>query len=250
MAVARRRRAGEHVQSRPLLYMEKIVAGHEGAVLDVTAPIEDNVRNLAKARNMHVEDMTVMILDRERHHEFHRARRIGARVYLITDGDVAGAITAAQRGTGVDLLYGIGGTPEGVIAAAALKCLGGEIQGRLHPRNDGRAASGARRRLRPRPGPPHRRPGQGRRHLLRRHGDHRRFAAPRGPLQRRRGDDRIDRHATRGRARSGPSPPSTAGRPRPKRRAAAGRATAPRTSSRRSSAWTKTRTRLRTPEPR
>ena len=86
---------------------------------------------------MEPEDITVVILDRDRHQEFiERVRRIGARVYLITDGDVAGAITAAQHGTGVDLLYGIGGTPEGVVAAAALKCLGGEIQGRLYPRND------------------------------------------------------------------------------------------------------------------
>src|SRR6185437_6312748 len=72
-----------------------------------------------------------------RHKEFiERIRAIGARVYLITDGDVAGAISAARRGTGVDLLYGIGGTPEGVVAAAALKCLGGVIQGRLHPRDE------------------------------------------------------------------------------------------------------------------
>ena len=100
-------------------------------------PIEENVRNVARARGMEPEDMTVVILDRDRHQEFiERVRRIGPRVYLITDGDVAGAITAAQRGTGVDLLYGIGGTPEGVVAAAALKCLGGEIQGRLYPRND------------------------------------------------------------------------------------------------------------------
>ncbi|WP_309383153.1 class II fructose-bisphosphatase [Paludisphaera borealis] len=134
VAVAER---GSMFNPGPCFYMEKLIAGHDGGhVLDVTAPIEDNVRNLAKARNMHVGDMTVMILDRERHHEFiERVRGMGARVHLITDGDVAGAITAARRGTGVDLLYGIGGTPEGVIAAAALKCLGGVIQGRLHPRN-------------------------------------------------------------------------------------------------------------------
>jgi fructose-1,6-bisphosphatase II len=82
-------------------------------------------------------DITVVILDRDRHKQFiEQVRGVGARVCLISDGDVAGAITAAQRGTGVDLLYGIGGTPEGVIAAAALKCLGGFIQGRLYPRND------------------------------------------------------------------------------------------------------------------
>jgi fructose-1,6-bisphosphatase II len=78
-----------------------------------------------------------MILDRPRHETVvERVRKTGARVHLLSDGDVAGAITAARRGTGVDLLYGIGGTPEGVIAAAALKCLGGAIQGRLYPRND------------------------------------------------------------------------------------------------------------------
>jgi len=79
----------------------------------------------------------VTILDRERHAEvIDRVRKLGARVQLISDGDVAGAITAAQQGTGVDLLYGIGGTPEGVVSAAALKCLGGEIQGRLWPRDE------------------------------------------------------------------------------------------------------------------
>ena len=93
-----------------------------------------------------------MILDRPRHEEIvERVRKIGARVHLLTDGDVAGAITAARRGTGVDLLYGIGGTPEGVIAAAALKCLGGAIQGRLYPRERRGTRGRARRRLRPRP---------------------------------------------------------------------------------------------------
>ncbi len=121
----------------PCFYMEKIVAGLDGGhVLDVAAPIEDNVRNLARARGMEVGDMTVMIIDRERHHDaIDRVRAIGARVRLISEGDVAGAITAARPGTGVDMLYGIGGTPEGVIAAAALKCMGGVIQGRLHPRD-------------------------------------------------------------------------------------------------------------------
>ncbi|MDG3003553.1 class II fructose-bisphosphatase [Paludisphaera mucosa] len=122
----------------PCFYMEKIAAGREGGrVLDVAAPIEENVKNVARARGMEVEDLTVVILDRERHHDaMARIRAIGARVYLITDGDVAGAIAAATPGTGIDLLYGIGGTPEAVITAAALKCLGGEIQGRLRPRTD------------------------------------------------------------------------------------------------------------------
>ncbi len=122
----------------PCVYMEKIVTGREAAsAIDITAPIEANVRNVAKAKRMSISDMTVMILDRPRHEEaIERVRKIGARVYLIPDGDVAGAIAAARRGTGVNMLYGIGGTPEGVVAAAALKCLGGVIQGRLYPRDD------------------------------------------------------------------------------------------------------------------
>ena len=122
----------------PCVYMEKVVSGPIGGkVIDITAPIEENVRNVAKARGMEVHDLTVTILDRDRHQDvIARVRKIGARVRLISDGDVAGAIVAAKAGTGVDLLYGIGGTPEGVVAAAALKCLGGEIQGRLYPRDD------------------------------------------------------------------------------------------------------------------
>jgi len=122
----------------PCFYMEKLVVGREGRdVIDLEAPIEENVRKLAKARGMDVGDLTVLTVDRERHNEvIERVRAIGARVHLIPDGDVAGAVAAASRGTGVDMLYSIGGTPEGVIAAAAIKCLGGEIQGRLRPRSD------------------------------------------------------------------------------------------------------------------
>jgi fructose-1,6-bisphosphatase II len=122
----------------PCVYMEKIVAGREAAgAIDLAAPIEDNIRNVARAKGLAIRDVTMMILDRPRHDEIvRRVRTIGARVYLLPDGDVAGAITAARRGTGVDLLYGIGGTPEGVVAAAALKCLGGAIQGRLYPRDE------------------------------------------------------------------------------------------------------------------
>src|SRR5205814_1816720 len=101
-----------------------------GKAIDIPASIEDNIRNVAKARKLQPQDITVTILDRDRHQEaIERVRKMGARVRLITDGDVAGAITAAKEGTGVDLLYGIGGTPEGVVSAAALKCIGGEIQG-------------------------------------------------------------------------------------------------------------------------
>jgi fructose-1,6-bisphosphatase II len=118
--------------------MEKIATGRDAAsAIDITASIETNIKNIARAKRMPIKEVTMMILDRPRHEDaIDRVRKMGARVYLLSDGDVAGAITAARRGTGVELLYGIGGTPEGVVAAAALKCLGGSIQGRLYPRDD------------------------------------------------------------------------------------------------------------------
>jgi fructose-1,6-bisphosphatase II len=120
------------------VYMEKVAAGAEAAdAIDITAPPEENVRLVAKAKGVRPEEIAVVILDRDRHEDMIRAcREAGARVFLIRDGDVAGAISAALPRTGIDLLLGIGGTPEGVIAAAALKCLGGAIQGKLYPRND------------------------------------------------------------------------------------------------------------------
>jgi fructose-1,6-bisphosphatase II len=121
------------------VYMEKVATGPEAAdAIDVTAPPEENVRLVAKAKGMRPEEIGVVILDRDRHEGIVAAvREVGARVFLITDGDVAGAIAAAQTSrSGIELLLGIGGTPEGVIAAAALKCVGGAIQGRLFPRND------------------------------------------------------------------------------------------------------------------
>ena len=120
------------------VYMEKVATGPEAAAaIDVTAPPEENVRRVAKAKGVRPEEIAVTILDRERHAATIAAvRAVGARVFLITDGDVAGAIAAATPGSGVDLLIGVGGTPEGVIAAAALKCLGGAIQGRLWPRSE------------------------------------------------------------------------------------------------------------------
>jgi len=121
------------------VYMEKVATGPEAAdAIDITAPPEENVRLVAKAKGVRPEEIGVVILDRDRHAEMiQRVREVGARVFLITDGDVAGAISAAtSRRSGIDLLLGIGGTPEGVVAAAALKCLGGAIQGRLSPRND------------------------------------------------------------------------------------------------------------------
>jgi len=134
VAVAQR---GAMFNPGPCVYMEKIATGRDaGGAIDIMAPIETNIKIVALAKGLTVSEVTVMILDRPRHDEIvERVRKMGARVHLLTDGDVAGAITAARRGTGVDLLYGIGGTPEGVIAAAALKCLGGTIQGRLYPRN-------------------------------------------------------------------------------------------------------------------
>jgi fructose-1,6-bisphosphatase II len=122
----------------PCVYMEKLAAGPEGAeVLDFEAPIGDNLSKLARAKGGDVSDLTVCILDRPRHQEvIEQVRQAGARIKLIPDGDVAGAIMAARLGTGVDLLVGTGGTPEAVIAACALKCLDGVMYGRLWPRDD------------------------------------------------------------------------------------------------------------------
>src|SRR6266498_2049286 len=122
----------------PCVYMEKLVVGPEAAgAVDFQAPLRDNLYALAKAKGLAVGDLTVCILDRPRHEDLVRQiREAGARIKFITDGDVAGAIMAAREGTGVDLLVGIGGTPEGVIAACALKCLDGAMFGRLWPRDD------------------------------------------------------------------------------------------------------------------
>jgi fructose-1,6-bisphosphatase II len=121
------------------VYMEKVATGAEAAgAIDITLSPAENVKRVAEAKSIRPEEISVTILDRDRHEEIIRSvRSVGARVFLITDGDVAGAIAAAStRRSGIDLLFGIGGTPEGVIAAAALKCLGGAMQGRLYPRND------------------------------------------------------------------------------------------------------------------
>jgi fructose-1,6-bisphosphatase II len=122
----------------PCVYMEKIATGPAAAdVIDLNAPVTANLEAVAKALGEKVKDVTAVILDRDRHTDIIReCRDAGARIRLIPDGDVAGAISVAWRNSGNDILFGIGGTPEGVIAAAALKCLGGSIQGRLWPRND------------------------------------------------------------------------------------------------------------------
>ena len=121
-----------------VFYMSKIVAGPEAAgAVDIDAPPAANIAAVARAKHCSPQDVTVMILDRPRHAELiSQGRDAGARIKLITDGDVAGAIMAARGGTGTDLLMGIGGTPEGIIAACAVKCLGGVIQGRLAPRDE------------------------------------------------------------------------------------------------------------------
>lgn len=122
----------------PCVYMEKIAVGPraKGAV-DINRSPTENLHAVAEALGESVRDMTAVILERDRHADLiAEVRESGARIRLITDGDVAGAIATAWPGAGVDILLGIGGTPEGVLAAAALKCMGGEIQGRLWPRND------------------------------------------------------------------------------------------------------------------
>ncbi|MGY1854845.1 class II fructose-bisphosphatase [Modestobacter sp. SYSU DS0290] len=135
MAVADR---GAMYDPSAVFYMDKIATGPAAAdVVDITAPVGENIRRVAKAKRSSVGDVTVCILDRPRHEQLvSEVRQAGARIKFITDGDVAGAIAAAREGTGVDLLMGIGGTPEGIITACALKCMGGALQGRLWPRDD------------------------------------------------------------------------------------------------------------------
>jgi len=120
------------------MYMDKIAVGPEAAGhISLDATIEENIAAVAKAKNKEIEDVVVSILDRERHEEIiQRIRATGARIRLIGDGDVAGAINTAFPHTGIDILLGSGGAPEGVLAAVALKCLGGELQGRLLPADD------------------------------------------------------------------------------------------------------------------
>ncbi|MFN8040331.1 MAG: class II fructose-bisphosphatase [Acidimicrobiales bacterium] len=122
----------------PCVYMEKIAVGPEckGAI-DIDATVAENIASVAKAKGEDVRDVTAVILERDRHDDLiAEVRATGARIRLIPDGDVAGAISTAWPDSGADILFGIGGTPEGVIAAAALKCMGGELQGKLWPRND------------------------------------------------------------------------------------------------------------------
>ncbi len=135
MAVSDR---GRMYDASACFYMDKLVTGPEAAdVVDITAPIEDNVNAVAAAKGIRVTDVTVCILDRPRHAQLmDDVRATGARIKLITDGDVAGSVLATSPDTGVDLLLGVGGTPEGIISACAVACLGGVIQGKLWPRDD------------------------------------------------------------------------------------------------------------------
>ncbi|MGB6003626.1 MAG: class II fructose-bisphosphatase [Ornithinimicrobium sp.] len=135
MAVSER---GTMYDPSAVFYMDKLVVGPECADrVDIRLPIAENVRRVARAKNRYPEDVTVIMLDRPRHEKIaQEVREAGARLRLITDGDVAGGIAACQGDSGVDMLLGIGGTPEGIITACAVKAMGGVIQGKLWPKDD------------------------------------------------------------------------------------------------------------------
>jgi len=135
MAVAER---GSMLAWQDVAYMDKIAVGPEAAgAIDINADVATNLQRVAEAKGRQVGDLTVVILDRPRHERLIAdAREAGARIKLITDGDVAGAVMAAMPGTGLDVMMGIGGAPEAVVAAAALVCIGGDMQCKLWPRND------------------------------------------------------------------------------------------------------------------
>jgi fructose-1,6-bisphosphatase II len=135
LAVAER---GAMFDPSAVFYMEKIAVGPDCAdVVDLNAGVRENLRRIAKAKRSSVSDVTVCILDRPRHQKLiEEVRAAGATIKFISDGDISGAISAARTDSDVDVLMGIGGTPEGITAACALKCLGGMIQARLWPRDD------------------------------------------------------------------------------------------------------------------
>src|SRR4029079_19060671 len=135
LAVAER---GALFDPSAVFYMEKLAVGRACAhVTDIEAGISESLRRIAKVKNSSVSDVTVCILDRPRHAELvHEVRHTGARIRFISDGDIAGAISAAREASEVDVLVGIGGTPEGIVAACALKCMGGAIQAKLWPRDN------------------------------------------------------------------------------------------------------------------
>ncbi len=125
-----------------VFYMNKIAAGPEAAeVINIEASVAENIRNVAKALHKNVEDVTVVVLDRPRHEQIIReVRALRSRIRLIPDGDVAGALMTCKAGSGIDLLLGIGGSPEAVISACAIKCVGGGMQCKIWPRNEDEAA--------------------------------------------------------------------------------------------------------------
>lgn len=129
---------GSMFDPKHVFYMEKIATGPEAAdMIDINSPVEDNIRRVARALRKRVEEVTVVILDRPRHQELiARVRASKARIRLIGDGDVAGALATCKKDSGIDMLVGIGGSPEAVISACALKCVGGSMQCKLWPRNE------------------------------------------------------------------------------------------------------------------
>ncbi|MFU8802711.1 MAG: class II fructose-bisphosphatase, partial [Bradymonadaceae bacterium] len=130
----------------PDIYMNKIAAGPQGrGVIDITRTPEENLEALANAKGVRVEDLTAIILDRPRHEELiAQVRKAGARIRLIEDGDVDASIATWKEESGIDILFGIGGAPEGVLSAAALQCMGGEVQGKMVYYNDGERARATR----------------------------------------------------------------------------------------------------------
>jgi fructose-1,6-bisphosphatase II len=135
LAVAER---GAMFDPSAVFYMDKLAVGPDCAdAVDIEAPVRENLRRVAKAKRTSISDVTVCVLDRPRHDQLvAEIRETGARIHFIRDGDVAGAISAAREQSGVDVLMGIGGTPEGIIAACAMKCLGGALQAKLWPKDD------------------------------------------------------------------------------------------------------------------
>jgi fructose-1,6-bisphosphatase II len=129
---------GTMYQPDKIVYMDKIAVGPESkGVIDIEAPVIHNLKAIAKATGKDLDDLTIVVLDRPRHEELiAEIRHAGARIKLIGDGDISGALIAATEGTGMDALMGVGGSPEAVITACALKCIGGDMQCKLHPRND------------------------------------------------------------------------------------------------------------------
>ena len=194
LAVAER---GAMFDPSAVFYMEKIAVGPDAAdAIDITAPVSENLRKVAKAKKSSVSDLTVCILDRPRHAELiAQVRETGARIRMISDGDVAGAIAAARPESGTDLLIGTGGTPEGIIAAAAMRCMGGALQARLAPTDDAErqkaidAGHDLDRILSTED------LVSGENVFFTATGDHRRGSAPRRALQRRRRPHPVDRDA-------------------------------------------------------